>query len=84
MPLSNHITPGYVIRWFHVDWEFFGPGFSIDNQHDAVMDVLGEMPNVKEVNTGHTGVNVAFEDVAITNDQLIAAIGKRIKKFVVK
>jgi hypothetical protein len=66
-----HIIKGYVVRWFNVDFE---------NQtteiHDKIFDALIEMKNAKEVNSGHTGFNIAFEDDGRSDSEIKESIRK--------
>jgi DNA polymerase III epsilon subunit-like protein len=76
------VTPGYVYRWFNVDWATT-PELqkAVDQHHDAIFDALASMKNAKEVNSGHSGFNVVFEDDKRTDDEIIAAIVKVMAKF---
>lgn len=70
----NTISACDVVRWFCVDWEFFGDTGTAVEKHDEILDVLGSMKDTCEVNSGHTGVNVAFENSKRTDAQIVEEI----------
>jgi hypothetical protein len=76
--MTEHVNCGNVIRWFSVDWEFFGNIRAALDRHDEILKSLGSMRSAVEVNSGHTGVNVAFENTRRTNDQIIQNIKRRL------
>lgn len=78
MKTLQTISAGDVIRWFCVDWEFFGEARVATNFHDEIFDICLSMKGVKEVNSGHTGVNVAFENSERTDRQIIEEIKRRL------
>lgn len=70
----NTISAGDVVRWFCVDWEFFGDIRIATEKHDEIFDVLGSMKDSSEVHSGHTGVNVAFKNSLRTDAQIIREV----------
>lgn len=72
------IKAGNVIRWFCIDWEFFG---NSTEYHNEIFDELSKMAKVSEVNSGHTGVNVSFENLKLPDDIVISKIKNKIKRF---
>lgn len=82
MKAGMEITVGKVVRWFNVDWKTISQlREAVTDGHELIMDAIGEIPNATEVNSGHTGFNVAFEDENKTDDEIIAAIRDVILKI---
>lgn len=78
---EKYINVGDVIRWFCIDWEFLGMDFNITENDDKLLETLGSMRGVVEVNSGHTGINVGFENIRRTNDEVIFQIKQRLNRF---
>jgi hypothetical protein len=75
---DKFISAGDVTRWFCIDWEFFGDARVATQHHDEIFEVLGSMRGAVEVNSGHTGVNVAFENIRRSNSQVIRETERRL------
>jgi hypothetical protein len=75
---QRYISSGDTVRWFCIDWEFFGDARTVIDKHDEIFEILGSMKGAVEVNSGHTGVNVAFENIRRTNVKVIRDIEQRL------
>jgi hypothetical protein len=76
--MSIGISSGDVIRWFCIDWEYFGgPGVATE-YHEEIFDALLSIRGAVEVNSGHVGINIAFENIRRANSQVIREIRQRL------